>query len=94
MNFLTDGTLLQFIVPIATLIGGLVMGRKKAKVDIEKAEGNALSIMQDTYTQLVLDMKNRYTQLQGEIEELKAVNSDLNKSIDRLIKEIAVLKKQ
>lgn len=91
MDWITNGILLQFIAPIITLLGGLLIGRKKGQAETSKAEGSALSIMQETYTQLVSDMKNRYNELQQEIESLKDVNGELNKSIDKLIKEIEVL---
>jgi hypothetical protein len=93
MDFLTENVLLQILIPSATLIGGWLSGRRKGKAEISKVEGNALSIMQETYTQLVSDMKERYTELQNEIESLKVVNSKLTKSISALTKELAIHKK-
>jgi chaperonin cofactor prefoldin len=93
MDFLTENVLLQILIPSATLIGGWLSGRRKGKAEISKVEGNALSIMQETYTQLVSDMKERYTELQNEIESLKVVNSKLTKSISELTKELAIYKK-
>tara|TARA_R110000764_G_scaffold14461_1_gene41254 strand:+ start:623 stop:922 length:300 start_codon:yes stop_codon:yes gene_type:complete len=94
MDFLTENVLLQILIPSATLIGGWLSGRRKGKAEISKVEGNALSIMQETYTQLVSDMKERYTELQSEIESLKVVNSKLTKSISALTKELAIHKKK
>jgi chromosome segregation ATPase len=93
MEFLSNGMLLQVLIPAATLIGGWLTGRRKGKAETSKVEGNALSIMQETYTQLVSDMKERYTELQNEIESLKKVNLKLTKSISELTKELAIHKK-
>tara|TARA_R100000541_G_scaffold27508_1_gene36798 strand:- start:674 stop:973 length:300 start_codon:yes stop_codon:yes gene_type:complete len=86
-------TIMQYATPILTLVGGWLSGRRKGKAEAEKVEGNALSIMQDTYTQLVTDMKERYISLQQEIDSLQLLNRKLTNSIGLLRKEVKLLKK-
>lgn len=84
-------TLLQYVIPVATLAGGWLGGRRKGKAETSKVEGNALSIMQETYTQLVSDMQDRYISLQKEIDSLQVLNKNLTKSLRILKKEVSFL---
>ena len=84
-------TLLQCIIPVATLAAGWLGGRRKGKAEASKLEGNALSIMQETYTQLVSDMQDRYISLQKEIDSLQVLNKNLTKSLRILKKEVSFL---
>ena len=85
-------TIMQYATPILTLVGGWLSGRRKGKAEAEKVEGNALSIMQDTYTQLVSDMQERYVSLQKEIDSLQILNKSLTRSLNSLKKEVSLLK--
>tara|TARA_R110002153_G_scaffold1965_3_gene9720 strand:+ start:1253 stop:1531 length:279 start_codon:yes stop_codon:yes gene_type:complete len=85
-------TIMQYATPVLTLVFGWLGGRKKGKAEVSKIEGNALGIMQDTYSQLVTDMKERYNELQEEIDALKSINSKLTASVKKLTSEIKTLK--
>ena len=84
-------TILQYVLPVATLAGGWLGGRRKGKAETSKIEGNALGIMQETYTQLVSDMQDRYISLQKEIDALQLLNKNLTKSLRALKKEVSFL---
>ena len=66
-------------------------GRRKGKAETSKIEGNALGIMQETYTQLVSDMQDRYISLQKEIDSLQVLNKNLTRSLKVLKKEVSFL---
>ncbi len=85
-------TLAPYAIPVITLVGGWLGGRRRGKAETKTIEGNALSIMQETYTQMVSDMQDRYVTLQKEIDSLQVLNRNLTKSLSNLKREVSVLK--
>jgi len=85
-------TLAPYALPVLTLVGGWLGGRRRGKAETKTIEGNALSIMQETYTQMVSDMQDRYVTLQKEIDSLQVLNKNLTRSLNSLKKEVSVLK--
>ena len=90
-----DSSLIQQVaVPVLTLLVGWITGRKRNKADTEIIESNALSGMQNAYAQMVVDMKERYMELQSKVDELQKVNDVLTKSVKDLTRIVNSLKKE
>ena len=87
-------TIIQIALPAASLLVGWLGGSRKKAADAELIEGNALSVMQSTYTQMVSDMRERYDALQKQVDDLQKLNKTLSKSIKDLTKVVDVLKEE
>jgi|TARA_B110000967_G_scaffold157013_1_gene162084 FtsZ-binding cell division protein ZapB len=87
-------TVLSLSIPAATLLIGWLGGKRKKAADTEVIEGNALKVMQESYTQMVSDMRERYDELQNQVDDLQELNKTLSKSVKDLTKVVDVLKEE
>jgi chromosome segregation ATPase len=83
MNFFIDNwiALLGFIsAPLAWVFGG----KQAKKVEIKKANGDAVSTMQSVYDQFLSDYKDRMSELMGELNVLKCANIELQRQFNEI----------
>lgn len=83
MNFFIENwlALLGFLAtPIAWVFGG----KQAQKVEIKKANGDAVATMQSVYDQFLSDYKDRMSELMGELNVLKGANIELQRQFNEI----------
>jgi hypothetical protein len=83
MNFFIDNwiALIGFIsAPLAWVFGG----KQAKKVEIKKANGDAVSTMQSVYDQFLSDYKDRMSEVMAELKFVKDHNRELQSQFNKI----------
>jgi predicted RNase H-like nuclease (RuvC/YqgF family) len=83
MNFFVDNWLAVLGVltaPVAWIFGG----KQAKKVEIKKANGDAVATMQTVYDQFLSDYKDRMSELMAELQSLKSANIELQRQFNEI----------
>jgi len=67
-------------IPVAWIFGG----KQAKKVEIKKANGDAVATMQSVYDQFLSDYKDRMTEVMGELTAVKNSNIDLQRQFNEI----------
>lgn len=83
MNWILDNWTL-ILGAITTPIAWIFGGKQAKKVEIKKANSDAVATMQSVYDQFLSDYKERMVELMAELNVVKTTNADLQRQFNEI----------
>jgi len=90
IEFIQDNVF-SILMPLATAFAGWFFGRKRQKAETKVVEGDALKVMQSTYTKFSDDMNEKYDYLTRKIESQSEKIKRQSEKITTLVKRVKEL---